>query len=155
MLKPNKKNKVYVTQQQIDSMIIELTANIQHYGCKFDCVVAIQNGGSHIGPQIADILNLPYREVQISCYDGEVKRDTPLINLYDLPSNLSYLIVDDIVDSGQTMKLYNEIIGIKESDRVAVLFLKTTSSFTPDFFVQYTNDWIVFPWEIENDTNNS
>lgn len=59
------------------------------------------------------------------------------------------LIVDDIADTGVTLKHYKD-----SGYKIAVLVHKFhTSSVTPDFSGIQTNDpnWVVFPWEKKQD----
>jgi len=60
------------------------------------------------------------------------------------------LIVDDIADTGETLKHYTtwELRG------TATLFYKERSIIKPDFFVEVTDKWIVFPWERDDEIPN-
>lgn len=66
------------------------------------------------------------------------------------------LFVDDINDSGATLKHLDEAIrarcGVPEQARVAVLINNTRSSATAHYWAReidrsVTKDWFVFPWE--------
>jgi len=54
------------------------------------------------------------------------------------------LIVDDISDSGQTLKRYK-----KDGYTVATLDVRNTTITTPDLFCNWleSTDWVVYPWE--------
>jgi len=60
------------------------------------------------------------------------------------------LLVDDIADTGETLKQYStwDILG------TATLFYKERSVVKPDFFVEVTDKWIVFPWERDDEIPN-
>jgi len=62
----------------------------------------------------------------------------------DFPLDKDMLVVDDIVDSGRTISKY------KDWD-TASIFYKPTSKVKPTYYAEKTNDWIVFPWEKEED----
>ena len=51
------------------------------------------------------------------------------------------LVVDDLVDTGSTL-------SICQGD-VAVLFKKPWSIITPTYWVEETEDWVVFPYEMD------
>jgi len=51
------------------------------------------------------------------------------------------LIVDDIADTGITLKKCGSLYIN------ATLFYKPWSEVKPDFYVEESNEWIVFPWE--------
>ena len=55
------------------------------------------------------------------------------------------LVVDDLVDSGQTMSVVTKLFANKV--KTAVLFRKPTTKFEPDFFVAEVGEWVVFPYE--------
>jgi hypoxanthine phosphoribosyltransferase len=63
----------------------------------------------------------------------------------------SILVVDDIADTGETLRKVTELL--KENlpaatIKSAVLFYKPASTFKPDYYAEQTTKWIVFPWEI-------
>ena len=56
------------------------------------------------------------------------------------------LIIDDICDSGKTVK---EIRENYPKVKVACLYYKETASETPDIYGEIVgDDWLVFPWEL-------
>ena len=149
-------DKIYYTQSEIDQMIFDLISQVQASGRSFEGVVGIANGGLHISHKIADALGIDHHKVGISCYYGTEKRELPIIE-YDvwnpLPRPLeNRLIVDDLIDSGQTMEVFDRRFPIKEDSAVAVLFWKRESFREPEFYAQEKPpQWIVFPWEKEDD----
>ncbi len=78
-----------------------------------------------------------------------------LSHLLDLPIMLSReditkqtLIVDDIVDSGNTINQLYTLLGASDF-HVASLYLADGATHTPAFFARQKTDWVVFPWETE------
>jgi hypoxanthine phosphoribosyltransferase len=60
------------------------------------------------------------------------------------------LIVDDVADTGKSLKLVKEHVlqqGAKEA-RTATLYYKPWSLVKPDYYEKETRLWIVFPWEM-------
>lgn len=60
------------------------------------------------------------------------------------------LIVDDIADSGETLKKYSGLSIRQENERyfIATMFYKHTCCFEPDLWLfEKTYDWVIFPWE--------
>ena len=59
------------------------------------------------------------------------------------------LIVDDVADSGGSLKLAREhILQQGSADvRTAVLYVKPWSAVKPDCWAKETRLWVVFPWE--------
>lgn len=58
------------------------------------------------------------------------------------------LIVDDIADTGITLRKCGNLYT------TATLFYKPRSKVKPDFYVEETTKWIVFPWEDINEIPN-
>ena len=57
------------------------------------------------------------------------------------------LIIDDICDSGKTVK---EIRENYPKVKVACLYYKETASETPDIYGEIVgDDWLIFPWETD------
>lgn len=72
------------------------------------------------------------------------------IELEDLKRFKSILIVDDLVDSGKSLAWVTTLLREKLPDatiKTAALFYKERSFFKPDYYVEKTTSWIVFPWE--------
>jgi hypoxanthine phosphoribosyltransferase len=62
------------------------------------------------------------------------------------------LIVDDVCDTGETLKDIGGVYNYKPN--TAVLFLKNRSVITPDFWIEINDQWIIFPWESLNEKPN-
>ncbi|MDD2888952.1 MAG: phosphoribosyltransferase family protein [Aliarcobacter sp.] len=119
-----------------------------------EVLLAVARGGltlSHLMAQALDMRNL-YTLNSIH-YEGELKLETfNIFNIPDLSSTKKVLIVDDIVDSGETMR---EILKVlkekfpKVEFKLATLFYKNTALIKPDFSVREANEWIDFFWEVD------
>ena len=70
----------------------------------------------------------------------------PVPNLIDLKDS-RILIVDDVADTGHTLKLVNDFCHgqVKES-RIAVLYEKPASIVKCEYVWKMTDQWINFPW---------
>ena len=65
------------------------------------------------------------------------------------------LIVDDIADTGKTLNDFKRAFKIMDASlTTATLFVKDRSIIKPDFYVEETTDWIVYPWEKINEKPN-
>jgi len=77
-----------------------------------------------------------------------VKVYSPLA-LSDL-SGKRVLLVDDVADEGLTLEavVKQEITPRKPLEvKVATLHMKPWCKFKPDYYVQVTDAWIIYPWE--------
>ena len=119
-----------------------------------EILLAVARGGltlSHLMAQAMDMRNL-YTLNSIH-YEGELKLDTfNIFNIPDVSHAKRVLIVDDIVDSGETMR---EILKVlknkfpKVEFKLATLFYKKTAVLKPDYSAREANEWIDFFWEVD------
>jgi hypoxanthine phosphoribosyltransferase len=132
----------YLPRELCDRYIEQLIRQIQASDIKFGVVVGIANGGLHVSRPIAEALNLPHKSVHISTY-----RDTPIIENVDFVDIYGeVLLVDDILDSGNTIALFKK--HFKKDVYIATLYWKRGSPYEPNFYVQEKYDsWIKFYWE--------
>lgn len=119
-----------------------------------DVLLAVARGGltlSHLMSQAFNIRNL----FAINCisYDKEKQISKPnIFNIPDLSQAKRVLIVDDIVDSGLTMREIIRILKEKFPEvefKLATIFYKKTAVIQPDFYVKNSDVWIDFFWEVD------
>ena len=80
------------------------------------------------------------------------KNSVDIFNIPDLSEYKRVLILDDIVDSGKTMKAILELLKEKYPNtefKLATLFYKPTALIKPDFYIHKTDVWIEFFWEVD------
>lgn len=117
-------NKVFVYWDDINVLVDELCHTIVTSGVQIKSITGIERGGLIPAVMISHKLNIPYVT--------KITKDT--------------LVVDDICDSGETLK--NIVAGY-----TATLHFKKTAVFVPDFYSKEVGDeWIVYPWE-RNDSD--
>lgn len=119
-----------------------------------DVLLAIARGGmtlSHLMAQALDMRNL-YALNSIH-YEGTLKLDTfNVFNIPDMSKAKRVLIIDDIVDSGETMEEIFKILKDKfpkTQFKLATIFYKKTAVLQPDYAVKEAKGWIDFFWEID------
>ena len=112
-------NKVYLSWDDINILVEDLCQTIAASGAEIKSITGIQRGGLIPAVMISHKLNIPYVD--------RINKDT--------------LVVDDICDTGETLK---NTIGMY----TATLHYKPTAIFTPDFYSKEVGtEWIVYPWE--------
>ena len=123
-------------------------------GYEPDVLLAVARGGmtlSHLMAQALDMRNL-YALNSIH-YEGTLKLDTfNIFNIPDMSKAKRVLIIDDIVDSGETMEEIFKILREKFPEtefKLATIFYKKTAVLQPDFTVKEANGWIDFFWEVD------
>jgi hypoxanthine phosphoribosyltransferase len=141
------------TWNQIYEMLLNQTEKIQKSNYKPDTIIAISRGGLIPARILSDLLETPQlATIKIEFYTGineTAKQPVLTQNLTTPVNDKKTLIVDDISDTGQTLKLAKEYIqtqGAKEA-KTATIYTKPTSTTTPDYSETQTSCWIVFPWD--------
>jgi uncharacterized protein len=126
-----------------------------------DFIISLARGGWVYGRVLCDYLNvsdLVSLKVEhwgmTATPDGEAKIKYPFeIDL----TGRKVLIVDDISDTGKSLKVATEYIKkMNPADvKTTTLFYLTNSSFKPDFYgEEMTWRWVVFPWNWVEDMVN-
>lgn len=119
---------------------------------KPDTIVAVARGGMTLAHALCmhlDVRNL--QSIRCESYDGDEQRTTLTIvgESTFLPSK-RILVVDDIVDSGQTLHALLPLLQSNNPDvlfKTASLYTKPTALLQPDFSLYEATDWIDFFWE--------
>ncbi len=118
---------------------------------RFDLAVGIARGGVPVAMVVSDRLGLRLDFVKARSYSGIAKRSrtTILQGTTEKVGGRRVLLVDDLVDEGVTMATVARRLAKSRPAalKTAVLFKKPWSTTHPDFFVEETEDWVVFPFE--------
>ncbi len=125
-----------------------------------DVIVALARGGWFSGRVLCDFLGLDdLTSLKMEHYVGTAaKSDEPEIR-YPMPegsvAGKDVLIVDDIADTGGSIRHAYEYVTDRESGevRTATLQLLQTSEFEPDFVGERLQEWtwVVYPWNFIED----
>ena len=119
---------------------------------KPDAIVAVARGGLTLGHFLSSFLNIRNLYCINSIhYNDTQKLDTfEVFNIPDLSKSKKVVIVDDIVDSGETFVKLKEVLSLKFSNcdfQFASIFYKPEALIVPQFKVKIANAWIEFFWE--------
>ena len=117
-----------------------------------DAIVAIARGGLTFGHALANALDMrTIFSINSIHYADTQKLDTiDVFNIPDLELYNRILLVDDIIDSGDSMVEIKRVLSEKYPNAViktAVIFYKSKALIQPDFKVKETDEWINFFWE--------
>ena len=138
---------------QIYSMLLELALKIRRSGFKADLIVGVSRGGWAPARILSDLLeNSRTANIKVEFYTGIGETAAkPIITqpISDDISGKNVLVVDDVSDTGGSLKMVTE--HLLEEGAAAVktvtIYFKPHSIFKPDYFADSTSDWIIFPWE--------
>jgi len=144
--------KVYYGYEECIQDCKVLVPQLKEY--KPDAMVAIARGGLVLGHLLSEALET--REIyslNSIHYDGTKKLDTfEIFNIPDLTRKHKVVLIDDIVDSGESMVEIIKILKEKyphSEFKIATVFYKPSALIQPDFTVKEAKDWIEFFWEVD------
>ncbi|MEM2226299.1 MAG: phosphoribosyltransferase [Candidatus Bathyarchaeia archaeon] len=138
---------------EVYDLCIRLADKIRGSGFSPDVIVGIARGGWIPARVLSDLLDNPnVMNMRIQFYIDIGKTDKKPTIVQPLDESIrgkAILIVDDVADTGSSLRVAIEHakgLGAREV-RAATLHYKPTSSIVPDYYVEETSDWIVYPHE--------
>ena len=161
--------KTFISAESLLRDSMDLGLRIVRSGFRPTFVVALWRGGAPIGITVQEVLEyhgiaVDHIAIRTSSYSGiDARNKTVRVHALDyLVSRLSFedelLLIDDVFDSGRS---FEAVIAELERRcrrnlpgriRMATVYYKparNVSPLTPDYYVRTTNDWLVFPHEIQ------
>lgn len=132
-----------ITWDTVDSLTESLYRQIKDN--EYDVIVGVSRGGLVPSTILSHKLGLPLKTLNWQTRDGDSKEISTLFKLAVLYQKM--LIVDDICDSGVTIRDMTELC--KDRADFAVLVNKQKDSGLVRYQgIEYLGDeWVVFPWE--------
>ncbi|OGZ06181.1 MAG: hypothetical protein A3C93_05665 [Candidatus Lloydbacteria bacterium RIFCSPHIGHO2_02_FULL_54_17] len=121
---PEKVEKYTWEEFEEDCVKVALWAEGRH----IKNVYGIPRGGLVAAVRLSHLLDVP-----VVLNRDDISRDT--------------LIIDDIIDKGDTVERLLSVIG--EHHHVASLYFNKAAKHAPHFFARERKSWVLFPWETE------
>ena len=144
-------NKIYYPYQEFKQDLKTLTEKIDQ---PFDTILGIARGGLSMAQMLGEYYDL--REVYaintIGYEDTQKLQSVEVFNIPDLKSAKQVLIVDDIVDSGDTLV---EVLNVLNKQYPTVtfytasIFYKKTACIEPTWYVKEPQGWVEFFWSMD------
>ncbi len=161
-------DKYYITAQELLEDSFRLAHQVFEDGFRPEFIVAIWRGGAPIGIAVQEFfeyknVTTDHISVRTSSYYGIGKqsREIKVHGLHYIIENCNaadkLLIVDDVFDSGRSVEALIDKLRLQmrlntpTDIRVACPWYKPQNNKTnivPDYFIKETDEWIVFPHEI-------
>ncbi|EHL90270.1 hypothetical protein HMPREF1019_00846 [Campylobacter sp. 10_1_50] len=118
-----------------------------------EVILAVARGGLTLGHSLAVALNNRNLFTLNSIhYEDTNKLDTiQIFNVPDLSKYTKILLVDDIIDSGESMvEIKRELLKRYPNldIKIATVFYKEKALLLPEFKVKEAHDWVEFFWDI-------
>jgi len=162
-------DKLYISAQELLDDSFRLAHRIYDAGFRPNYIVGVWRGGTPVGIAVQELLKykgVPTDHIAIrtSSYTGiaEQSDEIRVHGLHYIIENMnaedSLLIVDDVFDSGRSVKAIIDAIktlsrrNTPETIKTATVYYKPSMAkvdMVPDFYIHETDQWLVFPHEID------
>jgi len=164
-------NKIYISAQQLMEDSLELGRQVLESGFRPNFIVGVWRGGTPVGIAVQELLDFygvetDHISIRTSSYVGmqnrDEKNDVRVHGMSYLTRQMNYddslLIVDDVFDTGLSVKAVIDYMrtrsrrNMPQDVRVATAYFKPSrnrTDFKPDYCAHTTDEWLVFPHELE------
>jgi hypoxanthine phosphoribosyltransferase len=121
--------KIYLSWDDVNKAVENLAHQIKNSNEHIEAITGLPRGGLIPAVLLSHKLGLPYVNLSNDCEGHE-----------------NVLVVDDICDSGETLKEYHQFFT------TATIHYKQLAIVKPDFYYSLAPEdkWIVYPWEQKN-----
>jgi hypoxanthine phosphoribosyltransferase len=143
------------TWNQIYYMLLNLAEKIRKDRFKPDIIVGVSRGGWPPARVLSDLMDNPnLANVRTEFYLGVAETKGEPVLTQPVSTSVArkkVLIVDEVADTGKSLKLIKDHIIENGAIKVKVVtvYYKPWSIVKPDYYEKETSSWIVFPWEIK------
>ena len=163
-------NKTYITANDLLLDAYKLAIHIYDSGFYPDFIVGIWRGGTPVGIAVQEMLSYlgaksDHIAIRTSSYTG-IAQQNKTVHVHGLDyiiRHINYddklLLVDDVYDSGRSIQAVIETLKNKsrrntpDDIRIATPWFKPSNNLTdrdPDYYLYSTDNWLVFPHELED-----
>lgn len=161
--------KKYITAEELLLDSFKLGVDIYNSGFRPNFIVGVWRGGTPVGIAIQEILAYLGSEsdhiaIRTSSYIG-INNQSKEVRVHGIDYLISHmnaedslLLVDDVFDSGRSIKAILDTLNerarknIPHDVRVAMPWYKPERNIidmVPDYYIHETDDWLVFPHEMD------
>lgn len=162
-------DKIFINAQDLLEDSFQLAADIYDCGFKPDFIIGVWRGGTPVGICVQEYLEYKgvktdHISIRTSSYYG-LDKQSKTIRVHGLEyiienvnADDSLLIVDDVFDSGRSIRaLLNELSektrrNLPQTIKIACPWFKpnkNVTDITPDYYIHETEQWLVFPHELD------
>ena len=161
--------KTFISAESLLRDSMELGLKVVRSGFRPSFLVGVWRGGAPIGIAVREILEFngidcDHIAIRTSSYTGmDQQAKSVRVHAVDylvsvLNADDSLLLIDDVFDSGRSLEAVIAELrrrcrrNMPEQVRIATVYFKPArnrSSLLPDFYVKATDQWLVFPHEVD------
>ena len=133
------KDKIFLSWKDIEALVDNLAEQINKMDKKPFYIYGVPRGGAIPAVWLSHKTGIDYYQLN----SAQISKMADLSHI---------LIVDDICDSGETIKKLKESFN---KCQTATLYYKETAIDKPDIYGEVTGEeWLVFPWENNEEIGN-
>jgi hypoxanthine phosphoribosyltransferase len=150
----------FLTWNHMYAVLLSLARKIIKTEFVPDVIVGVSRGGWIPARVLCDLLGCPMlASVGVEFYMGVGQRKGQPRLIQPLSVTVSgkkVLVVDEVADTGKSLKLVKEHV-IKEGSkdvRTVTIYTKPWTTLEPEYHQKKTSRWIIFPWEIMETTRS-
>src|SRR4051794_12241472 len=161
--------KLFISADELLRDSFDLATQVIRSGFEPTFLVGIWRGGAPIGISVQEVLEYhgiesDHISIRTSSYTG-IDQVGPAVRVHAidyLVSRLTFedrlLLIDDVFDSGKSLQAVVDELrrrcrrNLPDEIRIATVYYKparNVSTLIPDFYVRTTDQWLVFPHELE------
>jgi hypothetical protein len=143
-----------LTWEDIERQCLTLAKKIKERKVPFDLIIGIARGGWVPARLLSDMLNNDeVHSMRVKFYTGigEVAEKPVILHPTQIDvTGKKVLLVDDIADTGKSLSIAKEHLEKRGAGDIFVVTLikKPHSEINPDLYVEETDAWVIFPWEV-------
>jgi hypoxanthine phosphoribosyltransferase len=165
--------KIYISADELLSLSLKLGQIIIKDGFRPDFIVGVWRGGTPVGIAVQELMDFCHIKtdhiaIRTSSYTGidEQEAHVKVYGLHYLIENMNFddnlLILDDVFDSGRSVRAIIHELEVHMHKnmpldvRVGTVYYKSSKNLTdriPNYYVHKTEDWLVFPHELDGLTD--
>lgn len=161
-------DKTVISARELLEDSFRLGIKVLESGFEPTMIIAIWRGGTPVGMAVQEVMSYcgvdaDHIAIRTSSYSGVDERHEVAVHglnymIKKICHDDRVLIIDDVFDTGNTIKAVLDEIRLRargntpEQMRVAVPWFKPTrnqTELTPDFYLRETEEWLVFPHELD------
>lgn len=152
--------KIYYSWEKVNEMCKQIVFKLAAKNFKPDLIITPLRGGAIPAVQIAylletrNIITVNAERTEDDSANAKFK-DVELSNLpsKDQIENRNILIVDEILDTGETLFKLVEYLKVQNPTQIVISVLSNSAhsekSIEADIAIEQTDKWVVFPWEVD------
>jgi hypoxanthine phosphoribosyltransferase len=161
--------KVFINAESLLRDSLQLGVEVVRSGFRPSFLVGVWRGGAPVGIAVQEVLeyhgiDCDHISIRTSSYTGidQQSKNVRVHALDYLVSRLAFedrlLLIDDVFDSGRSLAAVLAELeqrcrrNLPHQIRIATLYYKPSrnrTKLTPDYYIRATDDWLVFPHELQ------